>query len=100
LKTRLIKSTEVRLRIEPRLKVAATAVLAECGLSVSEAIRLFMRQVVAIGGLPFAVRTPNAETRRAMQDVRAMKMARFHSAQALFNDLEKSAKKRSHTSKP
>ncbi len=48
--------------------------------------------VVVREGLPFEVKLPNATTRAAMQEARAMRKAKFDSAQALFNDLEKTNK--------
>ena len=48
-----LKVAEIRSRIEPDLKENATRVLASCGLNVSDAVRLFLRQVVAQNGLPF-----------------------------------------------
>ncbi len=53
-----MKSSVVRARIDERLKAQATAVLGECGLEMSDALRLFLVQVVAVGGLPFTVREP------------------------------------------
>lgn len=87
-----LKTTDVRSRIEPEIKDRATAVLASCGLNLSDAIRLFLRQVVAQDGLPFEVKIPNATTRAAMQEARSIRKAKFDSAQALFNDLEKNSK--------
>jgi DNA-damage-inducible protein J len=87
-----LKTTDVRSRIEPEIKERATEVLASCGLNLSDAIRLFLRQVVSQDGLPFEVKTPNATTRAAMQEARAIRKAKFDSAQALFNDLEKTGK--------
>ena len=86
------KTTDVRSRIEPEIKDRATEVLASCGLNLSDAIRLFLRQVVAQEGLPFEVKVPNAQTRAAMQEARAMRTAKFDSAGALFNGLEKTRK--------
>jgi len=51
-----MKDSVVRARIEDDLKAQAAEVLASCGLELSDAIRLFLRQVVVQGGLPFAVR--------------------------------------------
>ena len=68
-----LKTTDVRSRIEPHLKDRATEVLAECGLKLSDAIRLFLRQVVAERGLPFEVRSPNATTKAAMKQSRAIR---------------------------
>ena len=83
-----LKTTEVRSRIEPEVKERATKVLADCGLDLSGAIRLFLRQVVAQQGLPFEVRAPNATTIAAMEEARTITTARFNAAQELFNDLE------------
>jgi len=84
-----IKTTDVRTRIEPELKEAASKLLAECGLSMSDGIRLFLLQVVTQRGLPFEVKAPNATTIAAMEEARTMSQASFHSAQELFDDLEK-----------
>jgi DNA-damage-inducible protein J len=56
-----MKDAVIRARIDAKLKADAVAVLAACGLEVSDAIRLFLMQVVAQRGLPFAVRDPSAD---------------------------------------
>jgi DNA-damage-inducible protein J len=53
----LMKTEVVRARIETGLKAQAAAVLADSGLEMSDAIRLFLRQVVRAGGLPFPVKS-------------------------------------------
>ena len=93
-----LKTTDVRSRIEPEIKDRATEVLASCGLNISDAIRLFLRQVVAQEGLPFEVKAPNAITRAAMLEARAMRAAKFDSAEALFDDLEKTGKAKARKS--
>ncbi len=71
------KSAEIRSRIEPDLKQQSAEVLASLGLDLSAAIRLFLRQVVEVGGLPFEVRKqPTPETMAAMMEARAMTAAR------------------------
>ncbi len=66
----MTKTETVRARIEPKLKRDAEAVLSELGLSTSEAITLFLRQVTLRRGLPFAVQLPNEETRKVIADAR------------------------------
>lgn len=61
-----IKTTDVRARIEPELKDAAARVLAENGLTISDAVRLFLRRVVMTRGLPFDFRVPNETTLQAL----------------------------------
>jgi len=83
-----IKSTDVRSRVEPDLKEDATLVLAQCGLSLSDGIRLFLRQVVAKRGLPFEVKLPTDATKQALEELKTRKGEKFSSVDALFNDLE------------
>jgi DNA-damage-inducible protein J len=51
-----MKSSIIRARVDAGLKAKAAAVLDSCGLEMSEALRLFLIQVVRKGGLPFQVR--------------------------------------------
>ncbi|CAM6002802.1 unnamed protein product [Sphagnum balticum] len=52
----------IRARTTPRLKHEAEKVLDNLGLTPSEAINLFYRQVCLRRGLPFAVEIPNDTT--------------------------------------
>ena len=90
----LTKSAEVRSRIEPELKEQSAEVLADLGLDLSGAIRLFLRQVVEVRGLPFEVRKPTAKTIAAMTEAREMAAARYGSAKELFDGLDKKTAKR------
>jgi len=59
-----MKEAFVRARIEPELKQSAEGILGKLGLSPSEAVTLFYRQIVLTRGLPFEVKLPNEETLR------------------------------------
>lgn len=63
----MAKPDMIRARVEPDLKREAEAVFSRLGLSPTEAIRLFYKQVALQHGLPFAVKMPNAETREALR---------------------------------
>jgi DNA-damage-inducible protein J len=67
------KTETVRARIEPRLKKEAEHVLEDLGLSATQAITLFYRQVTLRKGLPFDVVIPNATTRRTFEGTDAGK---------------------------
>lgn len=84
------KTAGVRTRIESDLKEEAEKVLAKNGLTVSDAIRLFLREVVSCKGLPFDLSTPNATTLEALAESHAMlrKQARFGSTGELLNALK------------
>jgi DNA-damage-inducible protein J len=68
----------VHVRVDEQIKVQATNTLAAMGLSVSDAVRVFLMRVVAEQQLPFALKVPNAETRAAMTE--ADEIARAHRA--------------------
>ena len=65
------KTSSVRARIEPDLKEKAERVLQDLGLSPTQAIRLFYKQVELRNGLPFAVAIPTATTARTFEDTDA-----------------------------
>ena len=64
----MAKTEMIRARVEPDLKQEAEEVFSRLGLSSTEAITLFYRQVALQHGLPFAVKIPNAETCEALQE--------------------------------
>lgn len=77
------KTQTIRARVEPALKRDAEAVLRRMGLTSSEAITLFLTQVKLTKSIPFPVRVPNAETKRALKEARACKnLETFESASA------------------
>jgi DNA-damage-inducible protein J len=67
------KTETIRARVEPELKRGAEAVLKKIGLTSSEAITLFLTQVRLKKGLPFPLRAPNKQTRRAITEAKARK---------------------------
>ena len=83
----MISNETVRARIDSDTKASASKALAAMGLSVSEAIRMMLRRVAEEKRLPFEVKLPNAESHAAKAELDAGKGKRFHSADALFDDL-------------
>jgi DNA-damage-inducible protein J len=82
------KTGMIRARIDPDLKANAEAVLGTLGLNASDAIRLFYTQITLSDGLPFDVRIPNAETRKAIRDARAGKgLNHYASTAAMFEKM-------------
>lgn len=79
--------TVVRARIDGRVKERAAKVLADMGLSVSDAIRLLLVRVAAEKALPFEIKVPNAETRAAMAELDRGVGATFENVADLMADL-------------
>jgi len=82
------------MRIDEELKEQAEATLSLMGLDVSDAVKVFLRRVVAERRMPFeiyAVRTPLELTREAMvesQTIMNNRSARFGRVEDFFNELE------------
>lgn len=67
----MAKSAMIRARIEPDLKTEVEKIFTTLGLSTTEAINLFYRQVKLRKGLPFEVKIPNKTTIQTFQDTDA-----------------------------
>jgi len=86
----------LHVRIDDETKAQATQTLAAMGLTVSDAVRLFLHRVVVDQAFPFELKVPNAETRKAMaeaDEIVSTHQARFSTAAELFDDLEKNTGK-------
>ena len=88
----MAQSSMLHIRVDDETKTQATAALAAMGLSMSDAVRIFLKRGVNDQAFPLELKVPNAETRTAMEEARAMmkaRQARFESTDALFDELEK-----------
>ena len=88
------QTSVLHIRVDDDLKDQAAVALTAMGLSVSEAVRLFLRRVVIDQAFPLELKVPNAETQAAMEESRAMmagRRSRFATADELFADLEKNS---------
>lgn len=87
-------TTMVHVRVDQNIKTQAAKTLALMGLSVSDAVRVFLTRVVADKELPFAIKAPSASSRAAMAEASEIiksRRARFANADALINDLEEAS---------
>lgn len=89
-------TTMVHVRVDENIKVQAAETLAAMGLSISDAVRVFLTRVVAEKQLPFELKVPNADTRAAMaeaDEIVRTRSARFQGADELFHALDQEAGK-------
>ena len=85
----------VHVRVDDQIKAQAKETLAAMGLSVSDAVRVFLMRVVADKQMPFALKAPNEATRAAMveaDEIARSHQARFATAADLLNELEKNSR--------
>lgn len=65
------KTSTIRARIEPDLKNKAEYIFRQLGLTTTQAITLFYKQVELRKGLPFDVAISNEITRQTLDDTDA-----------------------------
>jgi DNA-damage-inducible protein J len=88
------KSAYITARIEPALKASAESVLQKLGVSTTDAITIFLRQVVMRRGFPFELRIPSATTRKAIEELDAGHGKRYDAIDELLKSGERKRKKK------
>jgi DNA-damage-inducible protein J len=84
----MAKEATVRARLEPRLKSETESLLHDLGLTASQAITLYYRQILLRRGIPFDVALPNAKTRSVFKSTDSgRKLVRAKNAEDMFNRL-------------
>jgi len=82
------KTANLNIRLDPELKKEVQTILDTLGLSPTEAVRAYFKQIQLQKGIPFELRIPNATTRKTLQEMRAGKnVDHFDSTDKLFEDL-------------
>ena len=89
----MAKTDTLHVRIEPSVKQKAEKTLSDLGLSITEAINVFLNQVILNDGIPFEIRKPkyNKETIQAIEDTKNGKnlSKSFDSVDEMFEELDK-----------
>ena len=62
------KTAIIHARTEQNIKTQAENILKALGLTTTEAINIFLHQIIINKGLPFEVKITNKETLDALQD--------------------------------
>jgi len=61
--------SSIRVRIDSETKEKAKETLGGMGLSISDAVRMFLVRVGSEGRFPFGLEVPNARTKKAMAEL-------------------------------
>jgi DNA-damage-inducible protein J len=81
----------IHVRVDDDIRDEASSVLGSLGLSLSDAIRVFLHRVAASQSFPLELKVPNEATRAALaeaREIRKAREARFATPDALFVDLD------------
>jgi DNA-damage-inducible protein J len=80
-------TTMIHVRIDQKLKSKAAITFGAMGLSLSEAVRVFLTRAATDQAFPFELRVPNAQTTAAMEAGDRGEVVKFNSAEELMADL-------------
>lgn len=84
----MAKTAFIRARIEPELKEHVEKILEQLSITQSDAIKMFYKQIELYNGLPFEIKLPNAETKKAItESIEGKNQKKFNTADELFENL-------------
>lgn len=84
----MAKTAMIQARIEPELKHEVEKILRTLGMNTTYAISVFFKQIKLTKGIPFDVRIPNEETRKAIEDSRkGRNLRKAKNAAEMFKEL-------------
>ena len=71
------RTSSVYTRVEPEIKAKAEEILSQLGMPMSNAVNLFLHQVVLRGGIPFEVTVPAVPMQGGVPDITRMTKDQF-----------------------
>jgi DNA-damage-inducible protein J len=79
--------TSTSVRIDTEAKLIASEVLKQYGMSLSEGINLFCKQVAMTHSIPFELKVPSERMKKALDELEKREGKSFKSMEALREDL-------------
>lgn len=81
--------TAIHTRIDPQTKSQAQDILNRLGITLTEAIALYLRQIVFVKGIPFEVKIPNEMTIETIEkSERGEELHEASSVEEMFKELD------------
>lgn len=85
----MTRSDTIHATVDKQTKEKAQGILHDLGMSMSEAIAVYFKQIVLHKGLPFEVKIPNQETVDTIKKAaKGIEVESFASVEELFEDLD------------
>lgn len=89
----MAKTDTLNIRIEPEFKKEVETTLDDLGMNVTEAVTIFLKQVVMTESIPFVIKKPklNKETIKAMEEAKkGVNLSKgYTDLDEMWEDLEK-----------
>lgn len=54
----MAKTSSMHIRVEPKIKEEVEKILSNLGMTSTEAINIYLRQIILNSGIPFEIKTP------------------------------------------
>ena len=90
----MAKTSSIHIRVEPKVKQEVEAILSNLGMTSTEAINIYLRQIILTSGIPFEIKIPqfSDEMLEAMKEAEEMEKhpenyKSFESVDELMEDL-------------
>jgi len=84
----MARTATIQSRIEPQTKIQAQNILNKLNISLSEAISMYLKQIILHNGIPFELKIPNQATLQAVEELESGKGVTFNNTDDLLKDLE------------
>lgn len=88
------QTSMLHVRVDDDIKAQANGALGHIGMSMSEAVRIFLHRIAVDQAFPLELKVLNAKTRLALSEAEEImrdKKARFESLDELFDDFKKNS---------
>ena len=92
----MAKTASLSIRIDPEAKSAADVIYSRFGITIADAVNIFIHKSIIVGGLPFDMTLPayNQETLAAMQEARDIASGKiqsksYSSLQEIIDEIDK-----------
>lgn len=91
----MAKTSSIHVRVDPKIKEEVERILNNLGMNSTEAINIYLRQIILNSGIPFEIKIPNFsnEMLEAIEEAEEIekhpnKYKKYQSASELMEDLE------------
>lgn len=83
------KGATIQVRVDPSTKSQVSEILDGLGIRISDAITMYLRQIILNDGIPFDLKLPNKLTAKTLDNAKAGKdLHEVASVEKLFEELD------------
>ena len=85
----MAKTATIQTRVDPVIKNNAQIILKKLNISMSEAISMYLSQIMLHKGIPFEIKIPNEVTAKTLKNTEnGNELHKVDSVDALFRELD------------